>query len=92
MFWWAGYWYLASQAIRKYIAGFADSAPQLGHAAPCRSYRSLVCFEDFSEYSNDISKAKSREDIVGVQNSMKAFKTAYTDLLGMCKSACSRLY
>jgi hypothetical protein len=79
------------KAMRKYIAGFQSATPELGHAPPCRSYRSLVCFEEFDEYTCRIEKAQSREDLAAVQLSMKAFKGALTDLITVCKSSATRV-
>jgi hypothetical protein len=40
------------KALSKYIASFGTvgDTPALGHAAPCRSYRSLVILDEFREY------------------------------------------
>jgi hypothetical protein len=68
-----------------------ETSPELGHAAPCRSYRSLICFSEFKDFSATIEKAMSRDDIAAVNLAMKAFKAAYADLLSMCKASVNRL-
>jgi hypothetical protein len=82
-----------SQAMRLYIASFADagSNPALGHAPPCRSYRSLQCLSELDSHIPLIEAATSKDAITVTAVHLKPVKLAYTDLLAMCKSAAARL-
>jgi hypothetical protein len=81
----------AKKALDKYIAGFSQQSPVLGHAPPCRSFRSLILMDEFDTYGAKIREAKSKSDIAEVQNSLKPFRGAAKDLLSMCKAAVTRL-
>jgi hypothetical protein len=75
----------------RHIGSPKESRPELGHAPPCRSFRSLVVFSEFNWYTTQIEQAMSREDIAAANLAMKPFKAAYADLLSMCKASVSRL-
>ena len=80
------------KALRKYIASFSsDEKKELGNAAPCRSYQSLIVFSEFADKTAEIEAAQTKDDIVKVQTGMKVFKSAYQDLLSMAKAAKNRL-
>ncbi|CAE7259215.1 unnamed protein product [Symbiodinium sp. CCMP2456] len=83
----------AKKALRKYIAQFSDPNSQkvLGSAPPCRSYQSLILFSEFEAYLGKFEQIEKKDDIVQLQQEMKAFKTAYSDLISMAKAANKRL-
>ena len=83
----------AKKALRRYIAQFSDATAQkvLGNAPPCRSYQSLILFTEFEAYLDKFQQIEKKDDILQIQQSMKAFKTAYSDLISMAKAANKRL-
>ena len=79
-------------ALAKYIAGFtAGNSPVLGQAAPCRSYRSLVCLSVMNGLAPQLQAAESKGDITSAFNNFKVYRNAFADLLAMSKAAHGRL-
>ena len=80
------------KALRKFIASFSDGGEksELGSQPPCRSYRSLKCLQEFKEVERKLKGARSKEEIVGINNSFKPFKAALADLMTMSKAANNR--
>ena len=80
------------KALRKYIASYANEEVRpLGQAPPCRSYKALLCFVEFEDKVILIEAAQTKEEIATIQNEMKTFKAAYSDLLSMARAAKGRL-
>ena len=90
------------KALEQYIASFASKGTgkgkksqgnQLGSAPPCRSFRSLITFEEFeSRYSiSEIESMRSKQELITIVAKLKPFQEAYKDLLAMSKGAVVRL-
>ena len=79
-------------ALRKYIASFNTSdRAELGKSPPCRSYRSLIPFEEFNLIETRLTDVQSKEEIQSLKDEFKPFKQAIQDLLSMGKAAATRL-
>lgn len=79
------------KSLLKYIASFGDGTNKFGSNPPCRSYRSLVLFSDFDDIEQKLKQCSCQADITIITKDNIVFKQALRDLMGMCKSAITRL-
>ena len=79
----------AERALQKYIASFGSNSDgsKFGNAPPCRSYRALVRLSHFDAYLHEFEQCDSKAGIIEIQQRMKPFKGAYSELLSMARSA-----